>query len=273
MRLLSALTCLLVLGSAPALAQDTNVVAQRLVKSSGLTVQLRGFSDQFAKQFGQQRGKLPDGIVAELSSAAREAFRADVLEADIVDGVSKKMKLDDMNQAIAWLETPVGRRVTVAEEEASTEGEEAMRKYVESQGGKKPSDARQKLIADLIATTPGVDHSARKIEAIGLGVALGIDSTQPSQNRIGLKRLQERLKAAMPAEKIKQQIRDVLPGIMAYTYRDVSDADLAEYVKFLGSPLGKRYQDQMGDAYADALIRASVRLGQLVDIHTSKRGT
>ena len=54
----------------------------------------------------------------------------------------------------------------------------------------------------------------------------------------------------------------MLPPMYAYVYRDVSDADLAQYVKFSGSPLGSRYSEAVAGALAGALLRASVRVGE-----------
>jgi hypothetical protein len=47
-----------------------------------------------------------------------------------------------------------------------------------------------------------------------------------------------------------------------YVYRGVSDADLAEYVRFSASPLGQRYSEAVSAALIGALTRASVRVGE-----------
>ena len=146
-----------------------------------------------------------------------------------------------------------------------------MRQYAESLKDKKLSAARPRLIRDIMAATSTEEGMAQKVQAMALGVAMGMDSTQPVQQRIGLERLQARIKTAMPIEKLKEQMRAILPAIMSYTYRDVSDADLTAYVAFLRSPVGKRYQEQVMDAYTEAIVHASVRLGQLIDVNTSKR--
>lgn len=265
-----------VLFEAPAFAQSKEATdaASRLLVRSGLSVQLRGFSSQFAAQFGQQRGKLPDNLIIELTNAAKEAFRPDVLQEDIVQGIAKKLKVDEMNGALAWLDSPLGERITRAEEASSgTMDEAALRKFGESLKDGKPPAARAKLISDVIAASFAEDSTVRSLEAISLGVALGMDSMQPSQNRLGLERLQAKLKEAMPADKLKAQMRLVLPVMYAYTYRDIGDADLAAYAAFLNGPVGKRYTLQVSEAFMEALIRGSVRLGQLVDMNSTKRPT
>jgi hypothetical protein len=61
-----------------------------------------------------------------------------------------------------------------------------------------------------------------------------------------------------------------MPATYLYTYRDIADPDLREYVKFLRTPTGKRYMEQVTEAFMGALVRASVRLGQLVDQKSTK---
>jgi hypothetical protein len=253
---------------------DAMAAAHRLVVRSGISVQLRGFHGQLAGQLAQQRGKVPDALIAELTNAAKEAYRPEILQQDIVEGLAKKLKVDEMDRAVAWLETDVGKRVTLAEELASaTADEETLRKYAESPQGRKPPAARARLVGEILAATYAEDSAVRSLQAISLGVALGMDSAQPAQKRLGLVRLQAQLKAAMPAELIKQQMREVLPLSYSYTYRDISEADLAAYLAFLRTPVGKRYSEQAMDAFMESLIRASVRLGQLVDVNTTRRPT
>jgi hypothetical protein len=98
---------------------------------------------------------------------------------------------------------------------------------------------------------------------MALGVALGMDSLQPQERRIGEARLRARIRQAMPAEKIQAGFAQQLPLAYAYTYRDVSDADLAGYVGFLKGAAGKRYQNGMNAAFMEGLARASVQLGEL----------
>jgi hypothetical protein len=50
--------------------------------------------------------------------------------------------------------------------------------------------------------------------------------------------------------------------MFAYIYRDVSDADLSAYLRFLRSAAGRRYQDAMTDAFVESLGRASLQVGE-----------
>jgi hypothetical protein len=251
-------------------SQDAFSTAQRLVVRCGLSVQLRAFPKQIAEQSQQYRGKLPDATIAALAEAGKEAFRPDVLQEEIVRALAARMKLEDMEKAITWLETDAGKRVTLAEELAASLDEATLRKYA-AQLKKAPLSGRRiKLANDLLAASNVLDSTAGAVEAMALGVALGMDSMQPVEKRVGASRLRTQIKAAMPPEKIKQALSQSLPGMFAYTYRKVREDDLAAYIVFLTSPGGKRYSDAVMEALNEALVRASVRMGQLMDLSGTK---
>jgi len=268
----AALVFILLICAAPAWAQDAEATAKRLIVASGLAAQLPGLQSQMVAQLAEQRGKLPDALVESLIDAVREAFRPDVMREDVTNVVAKTIALEDMNAALAWLETPVGRRVTRAEEEGSAATDPArLQQFIEREQKAKPSPARAQLLKELFEATYVEETTVRTVEAVALGMALGMDSTQPAEKRLGLARLQAEVKKALPADEVRQKLRETLPLFYAYTYRDVKDADLASYLAFLRSASGKRYQGGVTAAYNEVLIRAAVRLGQLVDQKTTRQ--
>jgi hypothetical protein len=269
--------CLLVLSSAlaiaaPAAAQDAAAVAQRLVKSSGLAVQLRAISKSFSEQVNQGRGQLPDAAIAAMAEAGKEAYRADAMQKEIEKALPAKLSVAEMQKAIAWLETPFGKRITRAEEAASETMNDASLKAYQARLQKTPlPSSRAKLIQELTTVTNSVEITVTIMEATALGVALGMDSAQPVQKRLGVAALRARLAQAMPRERLKPAMAQVLAVTHAYTYRDLSDWDLAAYVGFLRGAEGKKYNDAMIEAFSQALVGASMRMGQLMEHAGSKR--
>jgi len=260
--------CTAGLASPPVLAQSEPAlgIAHRLMVRSGLSVQLRGVSKQVLERLEAHRGALPADAAASLASAAKEAFRAEVLQEDVVSTLASAMKREDMEKALVWLETDAGRRVAVAEELASvTMSDASMRSYAKELKKKPLSERRMKLISATIEGSYGVESAVQIYESTALGVAVGIDSTQPLQKRLGAKRPQARLKATMPTAQWRAGMQQAMPMIYAYTYRNVSDADMAAYTIFLTSPAGQRYHEGILEAVEGAMARASVRLGQLLE--------
>lgn len=249
-------------------------LARELVVRSGLAEQLKGYPVQVDREMAQARGRMPDEVLAALREAARVSYDPAQMQQDIVRSLAADMAPQDMREAIAWLDTAPGRRVTLAEEAAATTvTPEAVQAYAAASRTAPPLQRRSALIGELIAATRAVDHTARFTESISLGVAVGVDATRPEQNRIGLAQLRERLRVAMPPEKLREVLGAGMPLIFGVTYRDVSDADLAAYLEFNRSPLGVRYNDAMMKAFTEAVTRASIGMGPLIQKAMGRKAT
>jgi hypothetical protein len=266
-------TLCMALAAQPALAQSQEALdtAQRLVVRSGLAVQLPGFVGQMKSQLAQQRGKTSDELALKLVEAAEQAYRPEALQDEIARDVARRLQVKEMKVALAWLDSDIGRRITLAEEAASSADDAAVGKFMQGLKDRKPSAARVSLIKAIIEASDAEDLAVRGLQAIALGVALGMDSTLPNERRLGLARIEKQVNAELPKDKLKQELRATMLSTCLYAYRELPDEDLRPYLAFLRSAAGKRYSDQMTEAFMGALVRASVRLGQLVDQNTVKQ--
>ena len=253
----------LALAAPPVLAQTPLELAGRLYERAAIAAQLAPVPAQFEQGLAGSRGKIPDEVIAALVQAGRKSFAEEALHGEIVADIAKRMKAEDIRKTLDWLDGLTGRRVTLAEASAAAEiGGEKMRAWLDSDKGKAHRPERDRMIAELIRTTRSVEIGASFIEATALGIAVGMDATQPVEKRIGVAGLRARLRQAMPPGRLRADVAAMLPPMYAYVYRDVSDADLAGYVKFSGSPLGQRYSEAVATALGGALTRASVRVGE-----------
>ena len=253
-------------------AQTPLELAERLYERAAMAEQVRPISGQFAEGLEEYRGKIPDPLIADIGESAKKIFAEEALRGEIIAALAKKMKPEDMVRTLDWLDGLAGRRVTRAEaSSASSVNAQSVRAYAESRRKKPPNPKRDAAIADLIRATGAVELGARLIEAIALGIAVGTDAAQPVEKRIGLPGLRARQRVAMPPEKVREAMGATLPPMYAYIYRDVSDADLAAYVKFSASPLGQRYNEAASGALTGALARASVRVGEMLPAAQEKK--
>jgi uncharacterized small protein (DUF1192 family) len=274
LRFMSALVAAAVFAPAGhAQSKEALDAAARLVVSSGLAVQLKGLAGQIDAEVGHTRGKLPDEMRAALAEAARESFRAAVLQDEIVRTVAQKMNPAEMRKAADWLETDVGRRVTRAEELAAAMTPTDTQAWVERVKRQPLTEKRTKLIVDLVKATKAAEAMANVTESMVLGVAVGMNAIQPVQQQIAPAELRKRMRAAMPPAKLRDIANEALPMLFGYTYRDIGDADLASYLAFNRSPLGVRYNDVVMAAFIEALTHASVRVGQLVEPALRRKST
>jgi len=261
--------------AAPARAQseEASEAVRLLVARSGLVVQLEAVPGQIQREVEQLRGKAPDEVVRALDEASRKGFEPAALLDDVTRVLAQRLPPGDVRAVLAWLETDPGRRIARAEEQAAHQmTPERLRADLEALKRDPPSRRRAELIADLVRATKAVESTANLIESIGLGVALGLDAMRPAQSRLGPADLRKRLREAMPPARIRQEVGATLPAIFGFTYRDVGDADLAAYLEFSRSASGARYNEAVMGALAEALARAGVRVGQLLDEGLKRKG-
>lgn len=240
-------------------------LAGRLYERAGLEAQVKSIPAEFEQGVGDYRGRVPDEVIAALAEAGKRSFAPELLRAEIVRTLAQKLAAADIGQVLAWLEGEVGRRVVLAEESAVGSMTQAnMNAFLESEKGKPANPKRAALLAGLIKATNAVEIGASFIEAISLGVAVGLDATQPAEKRIGVAGLRARLLAAVPPQGLRADLSASLPTLYGYMYRGIADADLAAYAKFNDSALGQRYNEAVTLALVKALGGASVRVGDML---------
>lgn len=258
----------LLLAAAPvALAQSggTRALAEQLVARSGLAEQLKGYARQIDAEIAQARGRIPDPLLAAMRDAARVTFGPAELRDDVTRTLQAELPAEDMQQALAWLDSAPGRRVTLAEEESSASlTPESVQAFLAAQDGKPIPPRRVELLSGLMRATRAVDQATHLAESITLGIAVGVDAAQPAQNRLGPARVRERVQSMLPTDKLRQAIAESMPYLFAYSYRNVSDADLQAYLEFSRTPLGTRYNDAMTLALTGAVTRASLGMGPMI---------
>jgi uncharacterized protein DUF2059 len=270
--LLAALAaCAALAHTAAAQTPEALELAGQLFERTGLGAELEPLAAQFDEGVRQNRGKLPEDLLEALSEAGRKSYAVPAMRADIVPLIARKLNAADTKEVLAWLDRPLGRRVTAAEIAAGTMADEKLQAWLEGEKGKPASPQRERMIADLVAAGNAVEIGANFIEAMSLGIAVGMDAAQPAEKRLGIMALRERLRAFMPPDQLRANLSRTMPVMYGYTYREVSDADLAAYLKFNQSPLGTRYNKALADAVAEALTHASVRIGELVQSRPAKK--
>jgi len=106
-------------------SDETDELARLLVLRSGMAVQIHAIPLQFEQSAAQHRGRVPAHVIALVTQAGKEAFQPAKLHEEVVRNVAGKMSPAAMREALGWLESDVGRRVTAAEEDAATSASEA----------------------------------------------------------------------------------------------------------------------------------------------------
>jgi hypothetical protein len=174
-----------------------------------------------------------------VTEAAKRGFRIDVFEAPALSALAANLDGATVKKIDAFLEGDLGRRMVAADLATAVLEEPTIEKIMGGDITAPSSPGRDALFDKL-------EHASRSTEstvqiflsmgqavAIGTAVGAGRDRAAVGENA---RKSGEAGRAAM-----EENMRAPLRRYMAYSYRDLSDADLRHLLSFLQSAPGKRY--------------------------------
>jgi len=250
-------------------------LVDEFMQKSGLTRQLAGIQDGVLLGIEQAQAQSPG---PQLSGEQEERLRAAVKGAFVADRLRRSMRAHlvtalqaaDAEQALQWLDTPFGKRVTKIEEEGSTPEAFARAMETGAQTLAALSPARRVDIERLLKASGAVDVLASITLNQQLGITRGMalaagttDAEPPEDAKAKLEPLRNRIATALGP---------TLLATSAVLYASLSDAELRDYNAVLDLPSSRRVTKIIGEALDKALTAAAVEFGRrLGDVH--KAGT
>lgn len=252
--------CLALLSAPTALAADPS--------RGEAMLRLLGF-DTAISNFVEQAKSADTGLESDDPEfdAAREAiaeriFQPDVLFAAVAARVDDKFDAAEYDALEAYFSQGVGQRVTEAEKYAQL-AENAAERQAET----------PLIIEDLLANNPErLDQIKQMVEAMDLvssGAAMAMNlgyamiSGMASTGKMpgGLTDDQILMMLNSRRDQIEAEVFNSTVLSAAYTYRDISNADMDDYLEFLQSDLGRKLYSVLEDAQVGVLTEASRKFG------------
>lgn len=253
--------CFLAAPAAHAATAPGATKANRLMEASGMAQSIRQIQPTMTSSFDQPQDDLPDNVRIALRQAASLGFLPDPMIEKVRTRLGTLLTGRHLDNTLAWLESPVGRRITELENAA---GEPAAASQIESYAKElekhAPSKHRTDLIKQLMAATGSTEFSATMLESAFLATALGINAALPVQQRSPVDAVRKRIASVLP--KMQKDNERELAISMHYTYHTLSDRELESYLKFLKSASGTVYTKDALVAVREAMNEAMARYMQ-----------
>jgi hypothetical protein len=174
-----------------------------------------------------------------VTAAAKRGFRIDVFEAPALNALAANLDAATVKKADAFLESDLGRRMVSADVASALLDEPTIDKIMSGELAAPSTPQRDALFDKL-------EHAARSTEstvqiflsmgqavAVGTAVGAGRDTATIAESA---RKSGEDSRAGL-----EKSMREPLRRYLAYSYRDMSDADLKHLLGFLESEPGKRY--------------------------------
>lgn len=243
MRALAVVLTLLL--SLPALADEY----LKLYQAAGWPQQRMHFSDALQAAQERYRSSLPPAVHQALVNNSNQRFAAAAVDQRAQQGL--RQNLEQPTAALQFFQSPVGRKIVDAELLATRSDQLA--RYANGLPRSDASATRRLQIRHLAQALPAKEAGAEVSLALA-GVAadslsqmlpglLGGDSAQALLNS--------------QRQRLMEQIGADLDNTLLHVYRELSDAELEEFVSFAQSDAGKAYYQA-----ALAAIRSGLAVGQ-----------
>ena len=261
-RMMPVLLVLLTLLSVPAAFAVEQSRGEAMLRLLGFDTAISGFVEQ-VKSTDPGIGSDDPEFDDARDAIAERIFQPDILFAAVAARVDDKFDDAEYDALEAYFSQGVGLRVTEAEKFAQSPENDAAR------AAETPA-----IIEDLLANNPErLDQIEQMIEAmdvVGSGTAMAMNlgyamiSGMAGTGKLpgGLTDDQILMMLNARRDQIEAEVFNSTVLSAAYTYRDISNADMADYLDFLQSDLGRKLYSVMESAQVDVLTAASRKFGQ-----------
>ena len=227
-------------------------VHRQLYETAGWPDQRANFSDALTAAQQRYKNTLPAAVYQALVTNSNRRFAADAIDRRAQQAL--RQHVDQPQSALEFFQSPLGRKVVSAEVLAGRR--EQIARYENGIPRIDAGSNRQLLIRHLAQALPASEAGAEVSLALA-GVAAdslsqmipGILGGQQAQGLLNSQR-----------QRLMQQIDADLDNTLLHVYRDLSDAELEEFVEFAQSEAGKDYYQAALEA-----LRAGLAVGMSSD--------
>jgi hypothetical protein len=213
--------------------QEAEVREQVRASLGAMPKQIR---DMFSRDVAAQ---LTADQLAAVTAAAQRGFRIDVFETPALSALAQNLDRATVAKTQTFLTSELGKRMVADDVAAAALGEAHIDKIMSGET-EIPSTPKRDAILDKLeratrSTESTVQVFLRMGRAVAVGTAIGSGLDQKS--------VAERAEKSGEASRAEMQANMRLPmrRFIAYSYRDLSDADLKHLLAFLESPAGAHY--------------------------------
>lgn len=241
-------TCLL-------LTLSTTVFADRhedLYRAAGWPEQRANFRDALDVARQRYQGSLPPAVYDMLLLNSNRRFAATAIDRRALAAL--RQHLQEPQPALAFYRSPLGRQIVTAEVRAASQTELARHA-----GGLPPVEAsprRRQLVRQLVRQLAEALPASQAGAEVSLALA-GVAADSLSQMIPGvISASQAQGLLQDQRQRLVSQIEADIDQVLLHVYRDLSDAQLADYLAFARSQAGQDYYQAALQA-----IRAGLAVG------------
>lgn len=246
----------LFLAASVAMAGERQEQIDKVLELSGLSRQLGEISAFASHQIQTYGAGLEPKAYEQLQSVISQAFQIERLTAAAKQRYAAGYDAEKVRAWIDILSSPLTKRMFALEAEAGAENKfEEVMAYVAMQDSMPASEQRRSLIDRLDAASKASELALESQLAVLRCVLITGNNALTDNKRLTPKTLDEAV--AQARERLTQELVPVARATYLYTYRNVTDGDLEQYVGQYESVAGAWAMDQTQSSIKAALQNAT----------------
>jgi hypothetical protein len=252
-----------------AAAADTGPTREKLIEdallASGMKRQLEQLPQQLiagVREAGKQLPKASPAIVNAIENAVTESFTAQRFHDRVSASLKKNFDQKRLQALLGDFSTPAAKRMVDLEQAAPSKDEFA--RFIRSPAGARPSSQRASAIKRIDAATRAGDLAVDVAFSSMKAVALGVVGEGPGKAGAVDKAIEKQRASAT------QKIRDATLRNLAFSFRDASDAELAEYARIHEAENSKWFTDIVYTSLLEEVKSASALAGERIGSRPGK---
>lgn len=259
-RVVLALTLVFVTGLAQ--AADKRALASEVMRVSGLEQQLgqttRSIKDSLKK--AEESGKATPEQ-REIGAVMLEAFGTETILATVGKQLADQLNEGELRKVLSWYEGDPGQKLIRLENQlADPEKAKDLVEFAKQTEQNPIPEARQSLYKKIDKATLTTETTVDMQLNSRVAMVKAMNKTAKSEKKLTDAEINEKIESQRPkAMEFMQQINLIKFG---YLFKDVSDSDVAAYVKFAESDVGRKYFKARSEALDAAMQEGSRKVGE-----------
>lgn len=252
----------LVFATGLAQAADKRALASEVMRVSGLEQQLgqttRSINDSLKK--AEESGKATPEQ-REIGAVMLEAFGTETILATVGKRLADQLNEGELRKVLSWYEEDPGQKMIRLENQlADPEKAKELVEFAKQAEQNPIPAARQSLYKKIDKATLTTETTVDMQLNSRVAMVKAMNKTAKSEKKLTDAEINEKIESQRPkAMEFMQQINLIKFG---YLFKDVSDSDVAAYVKFAESDVGRKYFKARSEALDAAMQEGSRKVGE-----------
>lgn len=231
---------------------------------SGLRKSIDQIPEKVLQGARQSSSKAGDpAVVAEIEKIMTDVFKAERFHARVQEAMKKDFDRKRMEGLLKTLSTPLMKKM--AELEGQDVKPEALAAYAKGLAANPLPKERVQLLQDYNAATKTTDFAVELVIVTTRAMVTGMLGGDAAKMKAFEKDFDKQ------KSKLTEAMHNAMMITLAYVYKDVSDADFREYVKFSTTDDGKWFSETAMNAMLDEFRVGAGQTGERLAEWTKTR--